>query len=167
MVTVSDPTDPFPASVLGGIPIEELLLDLERFSADPSFGGQLAVERRGEAEQRAWSLHDSLDQSLVVHQGPGSDLLERTLENRVRPPIRVTEPAPIVPVPTLAKYVTIRTVTISDAESQVCGVNSDRSTGRSLNTRTVAKVSIKNLLCIWNLTVIPLNKLDYEDTLRN
>ena len=139
-MAISDPTDPFPSSVLGGIPIEEILLGLERFSADPSFGGQIAVERRGDNYPLAWSMNDSTDQSLTVHQGPGSDLLDRIVDSRVRPPVPVSEPAPVVPVPVLSKYVAFRTVTIADTTSQARGVNSALTTTETLNTRTVIKV---------------------------
>ena len=39
MVAIEDPENPFPETVLGGISIKDVLLDLERFSIDPSHGG--------------------------------------------------------------------------------------------------------------------------------
>ena len=140
MVAVSDPSDPFPVSVLGGIPIQDLLLDLERFSADPSFGGQIAIERRGKDAFRAWSVHDMSDRSLTVHQGPGEDIVAQAIDKRSPPRDPVREPAPVVPVPVLAKYVNFTTVTLTDSSSQACGVGSERSTGESVSSRVAIKV---------------------------
>ena len=154
MVTVSDPTDPFPVSVLGGMPIEDLLLGLERFSADPSHGGQIPIERRDVHEFRAWSVNDSHDRSLVVHQGPGEDIVAQAIANRSPPRDPVREPAPVVPVPLLAKYVNFETITVADACSQACGVGSVKSKGEiEINTRTVVKVTFDIPNCIFRNSI--------------
>lgn len=46
MTVVNDPTDPFPSTVLGGVPIDDYLSDLERHSIDPSFGGLIPTVPR-------------------------------------------------------------------------------------------------------------------------
>ena len=140
MVPVPDPADPLPVSVLGGIPIEEILLDLERFSIDPSSGGQIAIERRSCIGTNAWSVHDSTDQSLVVLPGPGEDMVARAAERRAPPRDPAREPAPIVRVPTISKYIALKTVSLSDSISQARGVSSELTTNETLNTRTVHKV---------------------------
>ena len=142
MVPVSDPSDPLPPTVMGGVLIYDFLLELEKFSADPSHGGQFSVEPRAPGATVAWSVHDS-SSTLPVHDGPGEHIVSDHywFHGRVGGPASEVESAPEVPTPVLSKYVEYEKVIIADSFSQVSGVRSDKSTGETVNVRTVIKVS--------------------------
>ena len=145
IVTISDPHDPFPSTVFGGVCIDEYLLDLERFSSDPSFGGQIPTEPRDRHVLPAWSVHDESTKSLIVHSCPPDGIVVDTVEE-VESPAKITPP-PQVPIPVTAKYVDLVEVIISDQSSQARGPASDLSTSTTLKTRRTYKViyiSIKN-----------------------
>ena len=142
-MTYSDPTDPFPETIFGGLSTASVLLNWERYAMDPSFSGQVPVIPRDRASQPSWSIYDS-DESLTVVSGPG--------EFPVNPPsshaasevvARPTSP-PTVPIPVLAKYLTLETVELADTESQASGQVSAKSTSVTNNVRTVTKVSVSD-----------------------
>jgi len=143
MVPVSDPEDPFPETVMGGISIKQVLLDLERFSIDPSHGGQISVRPRDPFCSPAWSINDSSSSSLLVRQGPGENIVANYYDSR-HGPFQPEEPprpvAPVVEVPELKKYVEFTTVTLTDTASQIAGPVAAKSTSEATNTRTVLKV---------------------------
>lgn len=142
MVPVSDPADPLPPTVMGGVLIYDFLLELEKFSADPSHGGQFSVEPRAPGVAVAWSVHDS-SSTLPVHEGPGESIVSDHywFHGRVGGPVSEAAPSPDVPVPTLSKYVEYEKVVIADSSSQVSGSKSVKSTGETVNLRTVLKVT--------------------------
>ena len=156
LVLVEDPSDPFPKTVFGGISIDDYLIDLERFSADPSFSGQIAVAPRDRYTLPAWSINDSSTPSLIVNESQvPEDIVATTLDARTDAVIQdiiddvlhdaiqdALEPTPTVPVPSLAKYVTLTEVELKDATSQACGVASPLSIGTSTEPRKIFKVNL-------------------------
>ena len=143
MVAVDDPEDPFPETVLGAVSIKDVLLDLERFSIDPSHGGQISVELRDPYFPPAWSVNDSSSASLLVRDGPGENIVRNYYDSKYGPfkPDEPPKPSPpVVPVPTLTKYVAFNEVTLADTISQVAGPTSDKSTSEAENVRQVFKV---------------------------
>ena len=155
LVLVDDPTDPFPRTVFGGVSIDQYLLELERFSSDPTFAGQIAVAPRDRYTLPAWSVNDSSTPSLVVNESEiPEDVVVATLNNRTNDMIDdviddvlhdaiqdALEPAPVVPVPPIAKYVTLTEVEVQDSYVVACGVNSPLSIGTSSTPRKIYKVS--------------------------
>ena len=135
-MTVSDPHDPFPSTVFGGMAIGDYLLDLERFSSDPSFGGQIPTEPRDRYNVPAWSIHDESTRSLTVNSCPPDGVAPEV----VREPERVPLPSPQVPVPLVSKYVDLVEVTLSDNIAQARGPASILSTSTTLETRKTFKV---------------------------
>lgn len=145
MVAIEDPENPFPETVLGGISIKDVLLDLERFSIDPSHGGQISVELRGPYCPPAWSVNDSSTASLLVRDGPGENIVRNYYDSKYgsfKPEEPPKPEPPVVPVPPLNKYVTFTEVTITDTISQVAGPVSDKSTSKTENVRQVFKVCL-------------------------
>ena len=140
LVTSSDPSDPFPLSVFGGVGIEKYLNDLEQYACDPSFDGQIPVAPRDHLALPAWSVRDSSSRSLVVHEGPGENIVSDAIDRRVRHE-EVLEPRPIVPTPVLNKYVEMIEVEISESSAQAAGVRSDKSVSETGPAKKVFKVS--------------------------
>ena len=152
---VEDPTDPFPKTVFGGVSIDQYLLELERFSSDPTFAGQISVAPRDRYTLPAWSINDSSTPSLVVNESEvPEDVVAATLNNRTNDMIDdvigdvlhdamqdALEPAPVVPVPLLSKYVTLTEVEVQDSYVVACGVNNPLSIGTSSAPRKIFKVS--------------------------
>ena len=147
MVPVSDPADPLPPTVMGGVLIYDFLLELEKFSADPSHGGQFSVEPRAPGAAVAWSVHDS-STTLPVHEGPGEHIVSDHYANRSEGHAVEVEPSPEVPVPALSKYVEFEKVVIADSFSQASGVKSDKSVGETVNIRAVLKVITCNIVTV-------------------
>ena len=138
-MTTSDPSDPFPTSVFGGVGIDQYLLDLERFSCDPSFGGQIPVAPRDHLMLPAWSVNDSSSKSLVVHEGPGENIVADAFRDRVRP-VEVKHPRPIVDTPLVSKYVELHEVEICETSAQIAGAHSNKSTSETSAPKKVFKV---------------------------
>lgn len=113
---------------------------MERFSCDPSFSGQIPIAPREKYSLPAWSVNDSSTRSLVVHEGPGENIVADAIDSRPRV-VDSTPPAPVVLVPTLSKYVTMVEVEISDSQCQAAGTVSDKSTGETFVSRKVYKVN--------------------------
>ena len=140
IVTISDPSDPFPATVFGGVNIDAYLLDLERFSSDPSFGGQIPTKARDRDTLPAWSITDASTHSLTVNSAPNNEnIVSETIDAR-QAPSETHEPPPQVPIPTIAKYVDLVEVMVSDNSSQARGAASELSTSTTLKTRRTYKV---------------------------
>ena len=175
LVLVEDPSDPFPKTVFGGVSIDDYLIDLERFSADPSFSGQISVAPRDRYTLPAWSINDSSTPSLVVNDSQvPEDIVAATLNDRTDSVIQdviddvlhdaiqnALEPAPVVPVPPLAKYVNLTEVEVKDAISQACGVKSPLSIGTSTEPRKIYKVTprIQILILLTVNSVIQLGTI--------
>ena len=141
------------------------MLELERFSSDPSFAGQIAVAPRDRYTLPAWSVNGSSTPSLVVNESQiPEDIVAATLNNRTNDMIDdvvdkvlhdaiqdALEPAPVVPVPPLAKYVTLTEVEVQDFSAQACGVASPLSKGVSMPVRKLFKVSSTLLTFVLDL----------------
>ena len=139
LVTSSDPSDPFPESVFGGIGIDKYLLELEQYSCDPSFGGQIPVAPREHFALPAWSVRDSSSRSLVVHEGPGENIVADAFDNRVRHE-EILHPRPIVDTPIPGKYLEMTEVEIAESSAQAAGVKSSKTTSETGPAKKVFKV---------------------------
>ena len=142
MVTIVDPADPLPKTVFGGVSSTVFISNLEKFTADPSHGGQFFVEPRSRYCLPAWSITSSSDRSLVVNECDVTDVADATAPRDARPFEPEKHPAPEVPVPLLQKYVNLSKVTLADSSTQARGVSSDLTTCNTVNTRIMYKVSL-------------------------
>ena len=141
--------------------MDQYLLELERFSSDPSYSGQISVAPRAKYVLPAWSVNGSSTPSLVVNESQvPENIVADTLNNRTNDMIDdviddvlhdaiqdALEPTPDVPVPSVAKYVTLTEVEIQDFTAQACGAASALSKGTSTVPRKIFKVSFKVIFC--------------------